>query len=71
MVDDVEDREMQDIAAESLVLEVSVDAIVISPYQPRRHFGEKELQELADSIRSVGIIHPPVVRPVGDCDGDG
>ncbi len=31
-------------------------------YQPRRHFGEDELKELSDSIRSQGIIQPLVVR---------
>ena len=35
-------------------------------YQPRRHFDENKLQELADSIKAQGMVQPIVVRPVGD-----
>ncbi len=43
---------------------ISWDAVRVSPFQPRRHFSEEELEELASSIRAVGLIHPPVVRKV-------
>lgn len=33
-------------------------------YQPRRHFNDAELDELADSIRNHGIIQPILVRPL-------
>ncbi|HEX9963707.1 MAG TPA: ParB/RepB/Spo0J family partition protein [Allosphingosinicella sp.] len=33
--------------------------------QPRRHFDEEALEELADSIRTRGLIQPIVVRPHG------
>ena len=41
---------------------------VISPgrYQPRSVFDEEKLAELADSIRSQGVVQPIVVRPLGD-----
>lgn len=32
----------------------------------RRHFDEEKLRELADSIRTVGILEPLVLRPLGD-----
>lgn len=35
-----------------------------APFQPRRHFAEPELEELATSIKEVGLIHPPVVREI-------
>jgi len=35
-------------------------------YQPRTRMDEASLAELADSIRSRGVIQPIVVRPVGD-----
>ena len=35
-------------------------------YQPRRHFDEIKLQELADSIKAQGMVQPIVVRSVGD-----
>jgi len=43
---------------------VEWDSIRVSPFQPRRHFSETELDELAASIRAVGLIHPPVVRKI-------
>jgi len=35
-------------------------------YQPRRHFDENKLQELADSIKAQGMVQPIVVRSVVD-----
>lgn len=46
------------------VKEVALDLIVVNPYQPRRHFSQEDLQELSQSILAVGLIHPPVVRPL-------
>jgi len=34
--------------------------------QPRTYFDEKSLKELAESIKSYGIIQPIIVRPIGD-----
>src|SRR5437868_1662418 len=45
---------------------VAVDRIDHNPYQPRKAFDEDELASLSDSIRSVGILQPLVVRPLGD-----
>lgn len=46
------------------ILEVDIDRISVNPYQPRRHFCRDELEELAQSIRTIGVIQPPVVRPL-------
>jgi ParB family chromosome partitioning protein len=46
-------------------LQIDIDLIDPSPYQPRTRFGEKALEELSQSIRSSGIIQPLVVRKVG------
>jgi ParB family transcriptional regulator, chromosome partitioning protein len=48
---------------------VELDQIVPSPLQPRRHFDSARLQELAQAIRSQGIIEPLVVRPAPAADG--
>ncbi len=48
--------------AEYSVQVVELKNILTNPYQPRRHFDAKELEELAQSITSVGLIHPPLVR---------
>lgn len=45
---------------------VRVDAIHPDPNQPRKRFDEASLTELAESIRAVGIIQPPVVRSFDD-----
>lgn len=39
-----------------------VDAIRPNPYQPRRHFDQKALEELAESIKSYGVLQPISVR---------
>ena len=46
-------------------LQIDIDLIDPSPYQPRTRFSEVALDELAQSIRSSGIIQPLVVRKVG------
>lgn len=43
-------------------LEVDISKISVNPFQPRKQFSDQELQELSESIRAVGLIHPPVVR---------
>lgn len=48
------------------VTALSVDLIQRGRYQPRRHFDEDRLRELADSIIAQGMVQPIVVRPVGD-----
>lgn len=52
-------------AAPSGPLQVDIDLIEPSPYQPRTRFREEALDELARSIQSSGIIQPLVVRRVG------
>ena len=50
---------------------VPIAAIRPSPFQPRRHFAEDELESLACSIREKGIVQPLLVRPVADAAGSG
>ena len=45
---------------------VPIETIRPSPFQPRRHFGEEELEGLAQSIREKGIVQPLLVRPTED-----
>lgn len=47
------------------VLDVELDLIRPNRQQPRRHFDEAKLQELAQSIRTSGIIQPLLVRRLG------
>ncbi|AWV97316.1 ParB/RepB/Spo0J family partition protein [Arcticibacterium luteifluviistationis] len=45
-----------------LSTDIALSAIETNPYQPRTHFDKESLQELADSIRTQGIIQPITVR---------
>jgi ParB family chromosome partitioning protein len=44
--------------------EIAIGAITPNPRQPRQHFDEDGLEELAASIREVGLLQPVVVRKV-------
>jgi len=44
---------------------IPVGQIETNPYQPRTHFDQEALQELAESIRTQGIIQPVTVRQLG------
>jgi ParB family chromosome partitioning protein len=47
------------------LIQVDIDLIDPSPYQPRTRFREQALDELAQSIRTSGIIQPLLVRRHG------
>ena len=54
-------------AASARVLElIDIDLIAPNSKQPRREFDEASLEELADSLKSKGVIQPIVVRPGDD-----
>lgn len=46
-------------------LEISIDNIELNPFQPRTRFDEQLLEELASSIRKLGIVQPLTVRETG------
>lgn len=45
---------------------IQLDSVSPNPQQPRVHFDEGELESLAASIKSVGLLQPIVVRVDGD-----
>ncbi len=47
------------------VADIEIDHIRPNPYQPRQDFEDRALDELADSIRQLGIIQPITVRALG------
>ena len=47
-------------------MEIPLEAIAANPHQPRQSFNETALKELADSMRTNGVIQPILVRPVGE-----
>jgi ParB family chromosome partitioning protein len=52
--------------ADGEVLQVAVAKLEVSPFQPRRTIEPAELAELAESIRSSGILQPILARRRGD-----
>ena len=50
----------------STINEIAIEEIEANPNQPRREFEEAALQELATSIREIGIIQPITLRQVAD-----
>jgi len=47
-------------------LDISVNSIDANPFQPRTTFDELALEELATSIKKLGIVQPLTVRETGD-----
>ncbi|WP_375685784.1 ParB/RepB/Spo0J family partition protein, partial [Bartonella sp. TT110JLCBS] len=45
---------------------ISIESISCNPHNPRRHFTETELDNLAQSIRQHGVVQPVIVRPLRD-----
>lgn len=48
------------------VIKLPINKIKRNPHQPRKVFNDDELQELARSIESVGLIQPITVRSTGE-----
>jgi ParB family transcriptional regulator, chromosome partitioning protein len=51
-------------------LDIAIELIQRNPNQPRRHFGEEELGELAASIAERGVLQPILVRPLPETNGE-
>lgn len=61
-------KSMEDKNADKVVgniIEVELAAIEINPFQPRTQFNEEALEELATSIKELGVIQPITVRKTG------
>ena len=50
------------VPAPGVPLELKIQDIERSPYQPRLDFKEEELRELAESLKNNGLVQPPTVR---------
>ena len=56
-------------AREGALLSIPIEHLAPHPNQPRQRFDEAEIESLAASIRSKGIVQPLVVRPADGGDG--
>ncbi|MDR0229522.1 MAG: ParB/RepB/Spo0J family partition protein [Flavobacteriaceae bacterium] len=60
-------KSIEDTNADKVVgniIELDLDSIEINPFQPRTNFNEESLNELASSIRELGVIQPITVRKI-------
>jgi len=64
----IENKNIQyvDSQTENTLIEVPLDQIVPNPYQPRKVIEPDAIRELAESIRSEGLLQPIVARRVDD-----
>ncbi len=65
LLGDAPDAPVGDREAGDRVRTLPVSALTPHPHQPRRHFDEAALEELARSIAERGVIQPILVRPHG------
>ncbi len=54
--------EEESLKGSEAVVDIPVNEIRSNPYQPRKHFEEEALNELAESIRLNGVMQPIIVR---------
>lgn len=66
LIDNSEDYGQSAQKPEAAINEISVDKIEGNPWQPRSRFDEEKLNELAASIKEIGIIQPLTLRKVGN-----
>ena len=59
-------REGEPVVERSGVRDIEIARIRPNPHQPRQHFDEAALAELAQSIADKGVLQPILLRPAGD-----
>ncbi|MGB5966257.1 MAG: ParB/RepB/Spo0J family partition protein [Sulfurimonadaceae bacterium] len=67
LLGEIEEAYDSEVPSSESVVDLPLSQIKANPYQPRKHFDERSLAELADSIKTYGLIQPVVV--VEDIDG--
>jgi ParB family chromosome partitioning protein len=58
----IEEAGQENLPQAAAVNEIAIRNIEANPWQPRSKFDEQALEELADSIKEIGIIQPVTVR---------
>jgi ParB family transcriptional regulator, chromosome partitioning protein len=61
-----ERRAPEGLSRDPSTREIGIDQIIRNPNQPRRRFDETDLQSLADSIATHGVLQPLLLRPLED-----
>lgn len=66
LIDNTEDVRRNNVRPAASIMDIDVDKIETNPWQPRSHFDEDRLEELATSIKAVGIVQPLTLRKMGE-----
>ena len=61
LLGEIEEAYDNEISPSKSVLEIPLSNIKVNPFQPRKHFDEKALTELSESIKRHGLLQPVVV----------
>lgn len=61
----LKENEIIDLEKEEVV-DIKLELIQPNPFQPRRHFDDEALNELAESIRINGVLQPVIIKKVGN-----
>ena len=56
------EQEIIESTPKNEIVQISIKDIRSNPYQPRTHFDEESLNELAASIKEVGVLEPIIVK---------
>ena len=59
------ERKKNPLFQSNRIYQIPIDQIVPNPGQPRRHFEEQSMRELAESVRQHGVIQPLSVQKTG------
>lgn len=63
---DLEGTSLPEKSKTTIFSEIEIGQITPNPKQPRTHFSEDALEELAESIRTLGVIQPITVKKTGE-----
>jgi len=61
LLGEIEEAYDNEVSPSKSLLEIPLSNIKVNPYQPRKHFDEKALSELSESIKQHGLLQPIVV----------
>ncbi|MBN2696938.1 MAG: ParB/RepB/Spo0J family partition protein [Bacilli bacterium] len=59
------ENEILDLEKEE-VIDIPINKVQPNPFQPRKHFDQDALNELAESIRINGVLQPVIVKKIAD-----
>lgn len=65
-IKNIEVEKNNDVEQKGLIIDVDINKIQVDKFQPRKNFDEESISELADSIKTVGLINPIIVKEKGE-----